>query len=190
MRGFHLLDALTAVQAEGDVPLLTRFGGHAYAVGFSLGSDGVGELRKRMQQYAAARPLPEVGEDEMECDIELRLGEITPAFLDAMERLGPFGNGNAEPVMVSRGVRLANTVKTVRERNLRLSVEDAADGTRFGGMAWGRRTNWVERAAAENWAQGDLLDLVYRLRRNWHPEFGGWELEVLGIRSARARIEL
>ncbi len=188
MRGFHLLDALTAVQAEGAEPLMTRFGGHAYAVGFSLPSGDVGELRERMQRYAAARPLAEVGEDEMECDIEVRLGEITPAFLDAMERLGPFGNGNAEPVIVTRGVRLAQAVKAVKERHLRLSMEDAEDGTRFGGMAWARRVNWAERAAAEGWSQGDALDIAYKLRRNWHPEFGGWELEVLGMRSAKVAV--
>lgn len=188
VRGFHLLDALTAVQAEGTEPLMTRFGGHAYAVGFSLPSGSVAWLRERMERYAAAQPMAEVGADEMECDIELRLGEITPAFLDAMDRLGPFGNGNGEPVMVSRGVRLANATKPVKDRHLRMSVEDANDGTRFGGMAWGRRTNWVERAVAEGWAQGSLLDLVYRLRRNWHPDFGGWELEILGARSARSPI--
>jgi single-stranded-DNA-specific exonuclease len=186
VRGFHLLDALTAVQAEGAEPLMTRFGGHAYAVGFSLPSGDVAKLRERMERYAAARTLAEVGEDEMECDLEVRLGEITPAFLDAMERLGPFGNGNEEPVMISRGVRLAQAVKIVKERHLRLSMEDAEDGSRIGGMAWGRRTDWAQRASSEGWAQGDSLDIAYKLRRNWHPEFGGWELELLGVRSARA----
>jgi single-stranded-DNA-specific exonuclease len=36
------------------------------------------------------------------------------------------------------------------------------------------------------WAQGDSLDLAYRMRRNWHPDFGGWELEIIALRSAVA----
>jgi hypothetical protein len=28
------------------------------------------------------------------------------------------------------------------------------------------------------------MDLAYRLRRNWHPDFGGWELDVVAIRAA------
>jgi len=181
--GFHLLDALTSVNAEQDTRLFARFGGHAHAVGFSLPSEQVGELRNRMVQYAASEGTAEGGTETLGCDIELRLGEITPEFLATLERLGPFGNGNAEPLFVSRGVRLVTALKVVKERHLRLSVEDTADGARFGGMAWGRRTDWAARAREENWSQGDLLDLAYRLRRNWHPDFGGWELEVTAIRS-------
>ncbi len=46
--GFHLLDAISTC---GD--LFTRFGGHAHAVGFSLPSARVPELRERMESYAA-----------------------------------------------------------------------------------------------------------------------------------------
>ena len=181
--GFHLLDALTCVDAEQDTRLFTRFGGHAHAVGFSLPSEQVGELRDRMVRYAASRGTADGGIATLDCDVDLRLSEITPDFLVTLEQLGPFGNGNAEPLFVSRGVRLAMALKIVKERHLRLSVEDTTDGARFGGMAWGRRTDWAARAREENWSQGDLLDLAYRLRRNWHPDFGGWELEVVAMRS-------
>jgi single-stranded-DNA-specific exonuclease len=181
--GFHLLDALTSVDAEGDNLLFSRFGGHAHAVGFSLPSARVDELRERMARHAAALGTGETGTVALACDIELRLSEITPDFLATLERFGPFGNGNTEPMFVSRGVRLATALKVVKERHLRLCVEDTADGSRFGGMAWGRRIDWAARAREENWSQGDLLDLAYRLRRNWHPDFGGWELEVAAIRS-------
>jgi single-stranded-DNA-specific exonuclease len=50
-------------------------------------------------------------------------------------------------------------------------------------MAWSRRSNWAERAQQDGWAQGGTMDLAYRLRHNRHPDFGGWELEVLDIRS-------
>jgi single-stranded-DNA-specific exonuclease len=182
--GFHLLDALTAIQAEAEEPLLSRFGGHAHAVGFSLPSEGVAELRARMVRYAAeTRGDDEIALD-LECDVEVRLGELTADFLAALEQLGPFGTGNQEPVFVSRGVRLATALKVVKERHLRLSVEDADDGAKFGGMVWSGRTDWAAQAQGEGWAQGDRLDLAYRLRRNWHPDFGGWELEVIAVRAA------
>lgn len=182
--GFHLLDALTAVDAEGDERLFTRFGGHAHAVGFSLASERVGELRERMMRYAAERT--DTGEvvEELACDAEVRLGEISAEFLAALEQMGPFGNGNPEPVFVSRGVRLAGALKVIKERHLRVTVEDAADGARFGGMAWSRRTDWAAMSQEQGWESGDRMDLAYRLRRNWHPTYGGWELEIVGIRAA------
>ncbi len=187
--GFHLLDALTWVHAEGDEGLFTRFGGHAHAVGFSLPSERVAELRARMEAYTKSRALDEeIVEDQTECDAEIRLSEISPEFLHAVELLGPFGNGNPEPLWVSRGVRLAAVLKVVKERHLRLSVEDAEDGASFGGMAWSRRSNWAELAQKEAWSQGDTMDIAYRLRHNRHPDFGGWELEMLDLHRTQQEV--
>ena len=183
VKGFPLLESLSAVQAEGALPLLTRFGGHAHAVGFSLPSEGVDELRERMVRYAIARSGGVYATEELECAAELRLTELTPEFLDALERLGPFGQGNAEPVFVSCGVRLTSALKIVKDRHLRLTVEEPGGGGRIGGMAWSRQTDWSALARSAGWAQGDALDLAYRLRRNWHPDFGGWELEVVALRG-------
>jgi single-stranded-DNA-specific exonuclease len=186
VKGFPLLDALTAVQEESGSSLLTRFGGHAHAVGFSLPSDRVAELRERMLRYAGSHGASVTASDLPECDAELRLAEITPDFLASLEQLGPFGMGNSEPVFLSRGVRLAVALKIVKERHLRLSVEDPADGLRFGGMAWSRQTDWAALATAHRWGQGDFLDVAYHLHRNWHPEFGGWELDVVALRASQA----
>jgi single-stranded-DNA-specific exonuclease len=186
VKGFPLLDALTAVQDESGSSLLTRFGGHAHAVGFSLPSDRVAELRERMLRYAGSHSASATADDLPECDTELRLAEITPDFLAALEQLGPFGMGNSEPIFLSRGVRLAVALKIVKERHLRLSVEDPNNGRRFSGMAWSRQTDWAALATAQRWGQGDSLDLAYHLRRNWHPEFGGWELEVVSLRAEQA----
>jgi single-stranded-DNA-specific exonuclease len=141
-----------------------------------------------MLRYATSHTGGQPPADEIGCDAELRLAEITPEFLSALEQLGPFGLGNAEPVFMTSGVRLATSLKVVKERHLRLTVEDPSDGQRVSGMAWSRRTNWAALAQAEAWTQGDQLDLAYRLRRNWHPDFGGWELEVVSLRASQAPV--
>lgn len=184
--GFHLLDAITKAHTQAAEPLFSRFGGHAHAIGFSMPSGRVAELRNFLLQFAAEHQQGVELTEELACDAEVRLGDLTPAFLTALEDLGPFGIGNPEPVFVTRGVKLATTLRVVKDRHLRLTVEDPSSGVRFGGMVWSRRTDWAALALSEGWATGDPLDLAYRLRRNWHPDFGGWELEVVSIRSALA----
>jgi single-stranded-DNA-specific exonuclease len=184
VKGFHLLEALTAVHSERPEPLFARFGGHAHAVGFTLPSAYVGELRQRLLRFALAHQADVSLTEELACDVEVRLGELTPNFITSLQQLGPFGNGNPEPLLVTRDVRLTTPLKVVKERHLRLAVEDPHDGASFGGMLWSRRTDWAAESKIIGWGQGDHLDLAYRLHRNWHPDFGGWELEVVAIRIA------
>jgi single-stranded-DNA-specific exonuclease len=182
--GFHLLDALTAAHGQDVDPLFLRYGGHAFAVGFTMRSERVGELRVRMQRLAEVGRREREAPEDLRCDAELRLSDLTPDLLAAMEQLGPFGRSNAEPTFLSRGVRLAAPVKIIKERHLKLSVADPEDGTCFSGVAWSRRTDWAAVAQAEGWTQGDYLDLAYKLRRNWYQGSGGWELEIVAVRSS------
>lgn len=180
--GFHLLNAITEVHGAAASGLFARFGGHAHAVGFSLASDRVARLRGGMEAYAAAHAPDASAAEIVDYDADLALTEITPGFLAALERLAPFGNGNDDPLWRSTGLRLAGPPKVVAQKHLRLRVEDVETGFAMSGVAWARRTNWAEVAAAEGWQQGDAVELLYRLRRNWKPEFAGWELEIAAVR--------
>ncbi len=177
--GFHLLDALTAVHLQTDIPLFSRFGGHAQAAGFALPSLRVPELRSRLEEFTAREgALPE-SDPRIPCDAPIRFADLTPAFFQAYERFEPFGNGNPEPVFFAENIRLAAPPRVIAERHLGLQLEEPASRCRFRATAWSRRTDWVARAREEGWTQGTTFDLACRLRRNWHPEFGGWELEIL-----------
>ncbi len=177
--GFHLLDALTAVHLQADAPLFSRFGGHAQAAGFALPSFRVPELRARLEAFTAREGALPPTDGRTPCDASIRFADLSPAFFQAYERLEPFGNGHPEPVFFAEGIRLAAPPRIIAERHLGLQLEEPASGRRFRATAWSRRTNWVVHAREEGWTQGTLFDLACRLRRNWHPEFGGWELEVL-----------
>lgn len=178
--GFHLLDALTAVHAQAEPALFSRFGGHAHAAGFALPSHRVAELRQRLEHLthdlepANAEALPV-------CDLEVRLSDLTPAFFSAYEELEPFGIGNPDCVFLARALRLAGPPRLFGERHIALQVEDNATGGRLRAVAWSRRLDWAARAREQHWQQGMPLDLAFRLKRNWHPDFGGWELEVVAL---------
>jgi single-stranded-DNA-specific exonuclease len=44
--------------------------------------------------------------------------------------------------------------------------------------------DWADRAAALKLTQGSRIDIAYRIRENDHPEFGGLEIEIAGLRAA------
>jgi single-stranded-DNA-specific exonuclease len=179
--GFHLLDALTSAHEQSDSRLFSRFGGHAHAVGFALPSTHVSQLRESLANIAANQLGLTPAAEELRFDLELRFAEITPELLGTLERLAPFGLGNPDPIFVTRAARLLTPPRILADRHVRLSLEDH-DGTgRFNGVAWGRRTSWAEQSRQQGWAPCDTFDIAYHLRRNWHPDFGGWELEIIGL---------
>ncbi len=179
--GFHLLNALTAAQEQSGSTLFSRFGGHAHAVGFALPSAHVPQLRDLLAKIAASQLGLAPAAEELRFDLELRFAEITPDLLTTLEQLAPCGLGNPDPLFVTRGARLLTPPRVLADRHVRLSLEDADGMSRFSGVAWGRRTSWAERCREQNWIPGDTFDVAYHLRRNWHPDFGGWELEIIAL---------
>ena len=173
VEGFHLLRAL-----ESCAGLFTKFGGHAHAVGFSLPSHAVPELRASMVAYAAIHVREQDMHSPVHCDAELTLDQVTLDFYNAVRRLEPFGMGNPQPTFVAHGVRVLAEPRFMKERHAKLQLGQG--GAQFCALGW----HWAERVRALGLAAGDSIDLVYRLRENEHPEYGGLELEIVDLRRA------
>jgi single-stranded-DNA-specific exonuclease len=120
IRAFHLLDALESCRE-----LFTRYGGHAHAVGFSLPSVRVPELRAHLDEYARLRLTPADFEPILDLDAELDLDQVTPDLFQALERLEPFGQGNPEPVFAARAVRLMAPPKILKDKHVKLRLAAA-----------------------------------------------------------------
>ena len=174
--GFHLLNAIETCH-----DLFTRFGGHAHAVGFSLPSGRVPELRERMTAYAANHLSDEALEPAIECDGLLPLDMITPALYSWLRRLEPVGMSNEEPLFVARRARIASPPRILKERHVKLRLAQSATGPAVSALAW----NWADCAAALGIQEGSIVDVAYRLRENEHPEFGGIELDIEDLVYAR-----
>jgi single-stranded-DNA-specific exonuclease len=171
--GFHLLDAL-----ESCHDAFIRFGGHAHAVGFSLTSARVPELRDRLQHHAATRLTPQILERRLDCSAELPLHQIGLPFYQALRLLEPYGMGNEEPVFIARNLALDAAPLIMKDQHIRMRVGD--NETVMNALGW----RWAERVRALALDAGSRIDLAYRLRMNEHPDFGGLELEIVDLRSA------
>ena len=184
--GFHLLNAI-----ESCADLFTRFGGHAFAVGFALPAASLPELKRRLRLYAEEHLAAREPERLLRIHVQLPLDRITPVLAGWLRKLEPLGHGNPEPLFVARRARLVTAPRIMKDRHV--SLELAQEPERPGPVAASpaangsiRAVGWdlAVRAAALGLAQGSLIDLVYRIRENEHPEYGGIEVEIAGMEPA------
>ena len=181
--GFQLLNAI-----ESCADLFTRFGGHAFAVGFALPAASLLELKRRLRIYADEHLAAREPEQLLRIHAELPLDRITPVLVGWLRKLEPFGHGNPEPVFVARRARLLSPPRVMKERHLRLELaqDSIQPQPRPGASGALRAIGWDQaaRAAALSLTQGSLIDLAYRIRENQHPEYGGLEAEIAGMELA------
>jgi single-stranded-DNA-specific exonuclease len=199
--GFHLLDAITAADtADPAAPLFHRFGGHAHAVGFSLPSSRLALLRARLKAYAESRLNPSLLIPQLDYDAELALADITAEFAAWIARCAPFGIGNPEPIFLTRNATLAASVRLIQDKHVCLQLvqpippernhtRQHAPAPAIPALGWSRGPiNWSASCAEIALAQGSVVDILYRIRKNTgpyaSPHFGGLELDLRALRPA------
>jgi single-stranded-DNA-specific exonuclease len=181
--GFPLLQAI-----ETCSDLFTRFGGHAFAVGFAVPAASLLEVKRRLSSYAAKQLAGREAEHLLHIHAELPLNRITPVLAGWIRKLEPLGHGNPEPVFVARNVRISSPLRTMRERHIRLELAQDSDPSspRAGSGSVIRAVGWnlAFRTAELGLKEGSRIDLAYRIRENDHPDIGGLEVEIAGIEPA------
>ncbi|MHC4176817.1 MAG: single-stranded-DNA-specific exonuclease RecJ [Planctomycetota bacterium] len=145
IRGFNLHRALQACD-----DYLVSHGGHAAAAGLKIEEDKFDGFRAAFCELAAA----EIGEEqrvaELRVDAEFPLSAFTAETVHLIERLAPFGHGNARPLFCTSGVSLAEPPRTIgsggRHLSLKLSQHDVTlRAVAFGGGEWAEELAAVDR---------------------------------------------
>lgn len=193
--GFALLDSIESCSG-----LFTRFGGHAFAVGFAMPAENLPELKMRLRVYAETHLAEREPERVLRIHAELPLHRITPVLVGWLRKMEPFGHGNPEPVFMARGARMLAQPRIMKDCHIRLELSREPDGAGRNGPAVGsvgsaapissiRSVGWnlAGRAAELGLTRGSLVDVAYKIRENPDSEFGGLEIEIAGMeRSAEA----
>jgi single-stranded-DNA-specific exonuclease len=178
--GFPLLEAI-----ETCADLFTRFGGHAFAVGFALPATSLPELKRRLREHADERLglRGRAPERQLRIHAELPFDRITPVLAGWLRKLEPLGHGNPEPVFVARQARLMAEPRIMKDRHVRLELaQEHTAGATISSAAI-RAVGWdmAARISELRLTQGSMIDLAYRIRENEHPDYGGIEAEIAGI---------
>ncbi len=141
--------------------LLTHFGGHAQAAGFTLPTENLPRLKECLTETAAEQLAGVDLRPHLDIDMEVRLSQLNGATLDTIQRLAPFGAGNPEPVFLSRNVSIAECRSMgASGQHLKLKLKQAAS-------CWAGVCFRLGEAMAE--VRQSPLDLVYNLELDrWH----------------------
>ncbi|MFN2441263.1 MAG: single-stranded-DNA-specific exonuclease RecJ [Thermoanaerobaculia bacterium] len=160
--------------------LFTKFGGHAFACGFSLDVGSLAELRSRLEKSLAAADASRFVQT-LALDAELELSALDSAFTEDHDRLEPFGQENRQPAFLARGV----TVDEIREFSPgcnRLTMKQAS--RRATAISWPSTSGALETILRK----GGELDLVFHLAPD---RYDGHRLEIVDAAvSGEAPLEL
>jgi single-stranded-DNA-specific exonuclease len=101
--------------------LLKRFGGHRDAAGFSVHRSQLAHFEQAVADYVE-RHWSKVSVQPLECETHLEPSELCAELVEQVERLGPFGNGNPEPVFEVDGLYVLEK-RVVGQDHLKLRLK-------------------------------------------------------------------
>jgi single-stranded-DNA-specific exonuclease len=170
--GYPVLEQLST-QAH----LLTRFGGHRAAAGFSLLKADIPHLRSGLNEQAQVFE-DTLFQEVLNIDCQVSLENVTADLLREMEQLAPFGFGNPGPVLACQGAPVCS-VGTVGKDQSHLKFRFGLQGEKEG-IAFRQGERFNELKGISN------LDIAFAL--DWN-NYQGAETVQLVIKDIQADVE-
>jgi single-stranded-DNA-specific exonuclease len=133
-RSISGVDLGRAVRAAAEAGILIKGGGHAMAAGVTINRERIADFQAFLEDKLAAPVAARRAGEALLVDAALTAAGATPALMAALERAGPYGAGNAEPVFVFPAHRLIE-VADVGVGHVRLRAR-SGDGACIDGIAF------------------------------------------------------
>ncbi len=152
--------------------LFKEFGGHKYAVGFSLKEENVEALKDRLKKIANETLEIDDLAPVLEIDAEIDPDILNVKLLKKFEEVfAPYGEDNNEPMFVIRDMKLLNLQPIGADRrHLKLKIGSrenlSFDALWWGGMdkdfdfMIGKKYDIVFRAEINNWNNRETVSLI------------------------------
>ena len=167
-RSIAEFDMVLALEECGD--LLSAFGGHPMAAGFTVPRENLAQLEERLIGLAQEQLGHLELRPELVIDAELPLSALTGETFNLMQRLSPFGRANPPPTFLTRQVEVIecrNFANRSEWLNLKLRQDSAIwQAVDFGvskrGTQMPSRIDIVYNVETGRWNGEDVLRLNLR----------------------------
>ena len=131
-RGTKGLDLVMALAECKD--LLLHWGGHPVAVGLSIKEDNLNNFTKRFISEVSKQIGETPSVPVLEIDSFINQNELEEQLLHEIEKLAPFGQGNPEPILGIKKVRLHGQPRKVGNGHFQFSIHNGIETV--SGIAW------------------------------------------------------
>jgi len=151
-RSIPEFDLMAALKECRD--LLSNFGGHTKAAGFTVPTTNLPQFQKRLLNLAEAQLAGVDLRPHIDIDAEVPLSVFTGETFKEIQRLAPFGAGNPVPSFVSRHVEIVDQ-RSIGSRGEHLGLKIKQGGTIWDviGFRFGKRAQEITTP----------LDIAYNL---------------------------
>ena len=128
---FNIISAISECRS-----LMSHFGGHSQAAGFTLPTKNLPRLSQCLSELAAAQLDGLELCPRLDIEAEVSLSALSGNAFKSIQKLSPFGQGNPQPTFLSRQVKVADCLVMGNNRkHLRLKLEQ--DNIMWDAVAFG-----------------------------------------------------
>ena len=139
---------------------LSRFGGHKNAAGFTLNTDDFDKFSSKIIKYAASQNFQTEKEVDV-FDMELSFRDIGLKLAKDLELFEPYGNGNEEPLFISKNVKVDDIKKMPKNNKIHLRLELSQSDKKASAIIWNSSEDEIRKLLNANY-----IDIIYKLKVN------------------------
>lgn len=164
--GFDLHEALNKCQ-----DLLSKFGGHAMAVGVTLNTKNIQEFKEKFEEVAREEQTEKIV-PVIYIDTKVDLEDINKQMVDDLKLLEPYGEGNKMPIFLFKNLKIDSIRSLSEGKHLKMMLKRENNIINAIGFNKGN--------LVDEYRIGDKVDVVGMLEIN---SFGGNENLQINIKD-------
>lgn len=155
---------------------LIEFGGHREAGGFSINEESIPDFQRMFEEVVVELSKSPTPPRVFTADAEVTLGGCSLELVSFIERLGPFGMRNPEPVLLMSGLEVLPGTRVVGDGHIKIEARDRNGVCR----------DLIGFSIASTWKPSEMIgceiDVLINLRKNSYMGKVEPQLQVMAIR--------
>lgn len=155
INGVNIIDMIRKAQ-----DLLVDCGGHPMAAGFTVKTEYIEILQKRLEKIMIEKMPEENIEETLKIDFELDIHDINWNIFAELKNLEPYGISNPQPVFLTKDVRIVKATQVGKEKkHLKLNIRSKG-GIEFNSIGFGMGDKLEKISSRKN------VDAIYSIEEN------------------------